>query len=316
VISTVSRRLLIRASTSDRLRRWARSSPIVRRAVRRFMPGEELSDALDAAARLSEEDIASVLTYLGEHVETEGEARVVRDHYLRVLEESRGHPGDPEISVKPTHLGLDVGRDLVLESVAALARKSSGTGRTVWIDMESAPRVDATLELYGELRRRGADVGVCLQAYLRRTEEDLDELLELEAGLDSGGGVRLVKGAYDEPPEVAFPEKERVDENFLRLSRRMLDAAGDGIRLAFATHDRRLLGEIRAEARNAGLEPGSYEFQMLYGIQPGAQRELTRDGEATRVLVSYGSHWFPWYMRRLAERPANLLFVLRQALPA
>lgn len=302
-------RLLIRASRSDALRRWARESSLVRPAVRRFVPGEEASDALEAGRHLSEEGIQSVLTFLGENVSTEAEAEGVRDHYLEVLERSRGHPGEPEISVKLTHLGLELGPEIALESTAVLAEASAGTGRTLWLDMESAPYVDPTLEIFRRLRQRGADAGVCLQAYLYRTEEDLEELLEI------GGGLRLVKGAYDEPDEIAFQEKRRVDENFLRLARRILDAAGEDLRPAFATHDRRLLRTIRDEARGRGLEPGDYEFQMMYGIRTDVQRELARQGEAVRVLVSYGSHWFPWYMRRLAERPANLLFVLREALP-
>lgn len=308
-------RLLIRASRSHRLRQWARSSAVVRRAVRRFMPGEELEDALAAARRLSEHGIDSVLTCLGENVESESEAREVRDHYLGALDESTGHPGDPEISVKPTHLGLDLGHEVARRGMSALAEASSRVGRTLWIDMESSSYVDPTLRLHRELRREGLPVGVCLQAYLHRTGQDLEELIELERGLDSTGGVRLVKGAYDEPPEVAFPEKDDVDENFLRLARRTLDARGAGLRPAFATHDRRLHRKIRSEAREAGVDPAAYEVQMLYGIEADAQRSLAREGETVRVLISYGSHWFPWYMRRLAERPANLLFVLRQALP-
>lgn len=304
------RRLLVRASRSERLRRWARDSPVVRRAVRRFIPGEEPEDALSAASRLSREGIDAVLTFLGENVETEREAVAVRDHYLEVLEESRGHPGDPEISVKLTHLGLDLSPGLARESAAALARASARSGRgTLWIDMESFPYVDPTLDLFLELREEGADVGVCVQAYLYRTAEDLERLLE------AGGGIRLVKGAYDEPEEVAFAARTEVDRNFLRLARRMLEAPGGDVRPAFATHDGRLHAEVRRQARERDVEPGDYEFQMLYGIRTDAQRRLAREGESVRALISYGSHWFPWYVRRLAERPANLLLVLREALP-
>lgn len=308
-------RLLIHASRNERLRQWARDSSVVRRAVRRFLPGEELEDALDAAERLSGDGIGSVLTFLGENVETAAEAREVRNHYLGALEESSGRPGDPEISVKPTHLGLDFDPGIARESMQSLADASARTGRMLWIDMESSPHVDATLELYRDLRRGGAAVGVCLQAYLYRTEEDLEELIDLEHGLDSAGGIRLVKGAYDEPSRIAYPDREDVDENFLRLARRTMEAVGVGLRPAFATHDRSLHRRIRAEARERQVEPGAYEFQMLYGIETESQRRLAGEGEAIRVLISYGSHWFPWYMRRLAERPANLLFVLRKALP-
>ena len=309
------RQLLIRASRSDRLRQWARGSPIVRRAVRRFLPGEELSDALEAAEHLAEHGLTSVLTYLGENVETPAGAREVREHYLSALEEVAGRPGDAEISVKPTHLGLELDPGVAAESMRTLADLSARTGRMLWIDMEASPHVDPTLELYRTLRREGASVGVCLQAYLYRTEEDLEELIGLEAGLSSEGGVRLVKGAYDEPSQVAYPDREDVDRNFLRLARRTLDVDGIGLRPAFATHDRGLHRRIRAEARERDIDPDAYEFQMLYGIEEEAQRRLAREAESVRVLISYGSHWFPWYMRRLAERPANLLFVLRQALP-
>lgn len=308
-------RLLLRAARSDRLRQWARSSPVVRSAVRRFLPGEELADALDAAERLAEDGLDSVLTFLGENVEGAGEARQVREQYLHALEESGGRPGEPEISVKPTHLGLALDTGVARESMKALAEASARRGRTLWIDMETTSHLEPTLELYRDLRREGLAVGVCLQAYLYRTEEDLEELIELEAGLSSEGGVRLVKGAYDEPSRVAYPDREDVDENFVRLGRRTLDVDGIGLRTAFATHDRRLHRRLRAEARERDIGPGAYEFQMLYGIETEAQRTLAREGEAVRILISYGSRWFPWYMRRLAERPANLLFVLRQALP-
>lgn len=303
------RRLLLRASRSDRLRRWARGSPLVRRAVRRFMPGEEPGDALSAAARLAEEGVDAVLTCLGENVESESEAAAVRDHYLALLEETAGHPADPELSVKLTHLGLDLSPGLVRESLAALARASADLGRTLWIDMESFPYVDPTLDLFLDLRAEGAEVGVCLQAYLYRTPEDLERVLE------AGGGIRLVKGAYDEPEEVAHPGREEVDRSFRRLARRTLEAAGGPVRPAFATHDGALHAAVRRAARERGVEPGEYEFQMLYGIRAAAQRRLADQGEAVRTLISYGSHWFPWYVRRLAERPANLLLLLRHALP-
>lgn len=303
------RRLLLRASRSEWLRRRARRSRIVRRAVSRFLPGEEPGDALSAARRLAGDGVGAVLTCLGENVESEAEAAGVRDHYLEVLEGTAGHPADPELSVKLTHLGLDVSPGLTRESTGALARASADLGRTLWIDMESFPYVDPTLDLFLDLRAEGADVGVCVQAYLYRTPDDLERLLE------AGGGIRLVKGAYDEPEEVAQPDRGAVDRSFRRLARPMLEAAGDGVRPAFATHDGELHADVRRAARERGVAPGEYEFQMLYGIRTAAQRRLAEDGEAVRALISYGTHWFPWYVRRLAERPANLLFLLRHALP-
>lgn len=303
------RRLFLLAQQNEWLRRRVPESRAVQRAVARFMPGEELDDALEAARRLWESDIASVLTELGENVDTLGKARDERDRYLTTLERARERAADIEISVKLTHLGLDQDPGAAREHVARLAESAAGTGRMVWVDMESSEYVDPTLDLYRDLLPDHRNLAVCLQSYLYRTAEDL------EAVLEDGGSVRMVKGAYDEPEDVAFPDKEDVDENFLRLSVRMLESGAETDRRhAFGTHDLELIGRIRREAAGREMplrERDDFEIQMLYGIRSGAQRRLAREGVPVRTLISYGSEWYPWYMRRLAERPANLWFVVR-----
>ena len=281
----------------------------VQRAVRRFMPGETAEDAMGEALRLQQSHIASVFTLLGEMVEEPHEALDVVEHYRRALEELDRRDLNAEISVKLTQLGIDLGRDVAaanLESILSLAQELN---RFVWIDMEASDYIDVTLDIYKSMRCRYERTGLCLQAYLYRTAEDLEGLLGL------GPAIRLVKGAYAEPASLAFPEKEDVDENFLSLSLRLLDGVvKGGVRAAFATHDGVLVERIRQEATARRIPHGAVEFQMLYGINTREQRQLADGGYRMGVLVSYGTAWFPWYMRRLAERPANLWFVVRKML--
>lgn len=300
------RRLFLWAQQNEFLRERLPRTRAVQRAVSRFMPGEELADALRAAERLSEDGIASVLTELGENVTTPGEARDVADHYRDVLDRGARREADVEISVKLTHLGLDLGPDVAREHLEGLVRHAREVESFVWVDMESSRYTDVTLELYRHALSESGRVGVCLQAYLYRTAEDLESLLE------RGGSIRLVKGAYDEPADIAFPRKSDVDDNFLRLAVRMLESgASTGRRHAFGTHDMALVGKIRREAAGRDVGMGGSEVQMLYGIRTEAQRRLAREGVPVRTLISYGSEWYPWYMRRLAERPANVGFILR-----
>ena len=274
------------------------------------MPGEDLDAALGAAAELAPGGIGTVLTNLGERVSSVEEAAAVREHYLRVLDavHERGLPA--QISVKLTHLGLDVDREACAQSVLALARRAAETGSFLWIDMEESNYVDATLDVFRRARAAHTNVGVCLQAYLRRTPTDLEALLPLAPA------IRLVKGAYREPPDVAFPKKRDTDAAYAHLAHLLLERAdGGGALPVFGTHDLRLVDDIRQRARAVGVERRAYEFHMLYGIKAAEQRALAAGGAAVRVLISYGANWFPWYMRRLAERPANVWFVVRNILP-
>jgi proline dehydrogenase len=307
---SLGRSVLLRASQSDRLREAFPRLPFADRAVRRFMPGERAEDALDAARDLERHGLTTVLTQLGENVTEPAQADLVADHYLGVLDEIGRRGLDVEISVKPTHLGLDLDPGRTLGNLERLARRSLALDRWLWIDMESSPYVDPTLDLYRALRARHPKVGVCLQAYLYRTGDDLSTLLPLDPG------IRLVKGAYSEPDDVAYPRKRDVDASYMRLAETLLTAQhGGAVRAAFATHDLALVTEIRERAEGMGMAAGELEFQMLYGIRSEQQRQLAAAGCRTRVLISYGEAWFPWYMRRLAERPANVWFLARSALP-
>lgn len=303
------RSLLLAGSQSVWLREHATRYKFVRRAVSRFMPGETGDDALAAASRLKRQNLGTVFTYLGENVTDPAEAQRVTEHYLGVLDRIRSLGLGTEISVKLTQLGLDLDPELCYSNLVKLI-EHAGAGSVVWIDMESSDYTDITLNLFRRARSTYPNVGVCLQAYLYRTEEDLANLIPLSPA------VRLVKGAYKEPPEKAFSRKSHVDENFFKLATQMLDlrAGSGGVRAAVATHDRALIKRITDYARSQNVSKDSFEFQMLYGIQSQEQLRLASDGWKSIVLVAYGDFWFPWYMRRLAERPANIWFVVRNLL--
>lgn len=299
------RNVLLWASTNPFLAERLPRYGFVKRATRRFMPGEGLEDALGAARVLASDGLTSTLTLLGENLSTASAADGVVEHYLTVLEAAAANQLDVEISVKPTQVGLDFGATGTRDRIARLV---DATNSTVWIDMEHSPHVDATLEIFRSLREKHDNVGLCLQSYLRRTEADLEALLPLDPS------IRMVKGAYREPPEVAFPNKADVDRNFVKLMGRLLRARAQGgtARPVVGSHDPRMIAESNRLAFELGVDKSAYEFGMLYGIATGEQARLTAGGYRVRVLISYGSAWFPWYMRRLAERPANLWFVVKQ----
>lgn len=300
------RRTLLWASTNPWLASTLPRRRFVRRAVRRFMPGETRDDALRAAHALSDRGVPTILTMLGENVANEEETRTVVDEYRLALAEATARGLDAEVSVKPTHLGLGLGPDIARRNLTDLVRATEGRG-TLWIDMEGSAYTDATLELYRALASGGANVGVCLQSYLRRTEADLESLLPLAPR------IRLVKGAYAEPPGLAFPAKRDVDASYLSLGRRLLEhfaGGGDGF-AGFGTHDPALTDALATEAMASPRAADRFEIEMLYGVGRREQERLIDAGVPLRILVSYGEAWFPWYMRRLAERPANVWFVLR-----
>lgn len=274
--------------------------PFARRAVRRFMPGEELEAAVSESRALEASGVGVVLTELGENVATQADADAAAGEYMRAFDAIADGGLAAELSVKPTHLGLDLGQEITERRLRGLADRSAELGRTLWIDMEGSEYTDATLALHQALRAAGARVGLCIQANLRRTERDIDALLALKPS------IRLVKGAYLEPAEIAYTSKAEVDASYARLARRLIDAVtkGEAERLALATHDTRLLDGLMPL-------PAGVEVQMLYGIRRDAQRQLAGQGVPLRVLISYGAAWFPWYMRRLAERPANVWFLAR-----
>src|SRR4029079_8491626 len=288
--------------------RWLRERavkfPFVRRAVTRFMPGETFEDALAASGALR---TGTVLTRLGENLRNASEAADVARHYREVLDRIRQEKMDVEISVKLTQLGLDFSRDECEAHLHALARHAGELGNWVWVDMESTAYTQVTLDIYRRLRSAFPNTGLCVQSYLYRTADDVESLIAL------GSGIRLVKGAYREPPDKAFPKKEDVDESYFRLAERLLSdgAREKGVRAIFGTHDPALIRRIEAHGRSLGRKPDQIEFQLLYGIGRSEQLRLSAAGYRFRVLISYGEAWFAWYMRRLAERPANVLFVLK-----
>ncbi len=301
------RSALLAGSESRWLRERATKHRFVRRAVARFMPGEDLEAALAAARALMPLKMGSVLTCLGENLQKPGEAEKVARHYLEVLDKARAVSLDVEVSVKLTQLGLDFSAEECERHVVSLVKRAKSCGTWIWIDIESTDYTDATLAIYRSARARFPNVGVCVQAYLYRTARDIDALIPL------GAGIRLVKGAYREPSDRAFPRKKDVDANYFALASRLLgeEARRAGVRAIFGTHDPLLVHRIRDAARATGLPPDAVEFQMLYGIRRRDQEDLAAAGFRFRVLISYGDAWFAWYMRRLAERPANLLFMLR-----
>jgi proline dehydrogenase len=220
---------------------------------------------------------------------------------------------DAEMSVKLTQLGLDLDPDTTLGHMQRLAQHAAleDPPRTVWIDMEGSIYTDATLDLYERLKQEHANVGLCLQAYLKRTYTDVERLLPTEPR------IRLVKGAYAEPPEIAYQSRREVDANYLALCVSMLREVKSGrdLFLGLGTHDVRLVAQVADHARSIGLGKDAFDVEMLYGIRSKEVQRLKRDGYRVRVLIAYGAFWYPWYMRRLAERPANVVFALRQLLP-
>ena len=304
---SLMRRVLLAGSTSPWLREHATKARFVRRSVRRFMPGEHVEDALKAAEGLKAQGITTILTSLGENLTHEDEAEAVTRHYLDVFDRVDAAGLDAHVSVKPTQLGLDLDPALCERNLDRLLDRAEQRQNLLWIDMEYSRYVDRTLALYRRARARSPRIGIALQAYLYRTQQDVETLLPL------GASIRMVKGAYLEPPDVAYPRKTDVDENYYRLCVRLLsgDAQRAGTLLHIATHDAALQGRLRTHAVQHGVPASSYEFAMLYGIGTGQQQRLVAEGQRLRVLISYGEYWFPWYMRRLAERPANVWFVAR-----
>jgi proline dehydrogenase len=300
------RSMLLAASQNAWLREHAVQYPFVRRSVSRFMPGETAEEAIAAAQVLRKKNIGTVFTHLGENVADRDEALKVTEHYMEVIARTQELGLDCEVSVKLTQLGLDFSPDFCADNLEKIIR-SERAGKTVWVDMEASNYVDATLALYKRALSRRPNVGICLQAYLYRTKKDLEELLPLRPS------IRLVKGAYKEAANVALPKKTDVDANYFALGKEMLRAksAGQCLRAAFGTHDVPLIRQLGEYVSELRLPKSDLEVQMLYGIQRGEQERLAREGGRSIVLVAYGNYWYPWFVRRLAERPANLWFMLR-----
>jgi proline dehydrogenase len=284
------------------LRRWMETSSLAQRLATRFVAGETLEQALAVARRLNAEGITVTLDHLGESVSTLAEAAEARDVYLRTLDAIHEHGIQGNVSLKLTQFGLDLSYAECLANVEQLVARAAALGSFVRIDMESSAYTDRTLELVRTLFARHGANGVVIQSYLRRSRADVEALCAAQVR------VRLCKGAYLEPPSVAFPDKADVDTRYQELAEYLLL---HGTYPALATHDEALIGRIRAFVKQRGIPPESFEFQMLYGIRRDLQRRLVADGFGMRLYVPFGKAWYPYYMRRLAERPANVLFILR-----
>jgi proline dehydrogenase len=302
---SATRAVILAAAQNKWLKERASRYSFVRRSVSRFMPGETLDDAIAAAHQLRSRALGTAFTHLGENIAEASEAEGVVAHYLQVLERIRAETLATEISVKPTQLGLDLSENLCEQNLRRLAAEDPG--RTLWIDMESSPYVESTLRLYRRVRADHPNCGVCLQAYLHRTPRDIEALLPLKPS------IRLVKGAYRELPEIAAQQKSEIDSRYLELARALLTSqtSGNVQRAILATHDPRLIEQITTFAAQQGIGRQQVEVQMLYGIQRALQEKLAGEGWKSSVLVAYGTHWYAWFMRRLAERPANLWLVFR-----
>jgi proline dehydrogenase len=304
------RRLLLWMARNRWLRDHLPRLWFARRAVRRFMPGEDADSALDAGARFKDENIATEFTRLGENVTSIAEADAVAEHYLELLDQIKARALDGEVSLKLTQIGLDIDVERTLANASRLAERAAQNGTLLWVDMEGSAYTDATVSFYERLLKDHPNTGLCLQSYLKRTAGDVQRLLPLRPH------IRMVKGAYAEPASIAYQDRRDVDANYLALCAAILEAArlGTDVRLGLGTHDVRLIEQVAEHAAAMGLPKTSFEIQMLYGIRMDQQRRFVREGYRVRDLISYGEAWYPWYMRRLAERPANVLFALRQIL--
>lgn len=270
------------------------------------MPGEHADDALEAGAAIAASGRGLIFTQLGEAITSAKAAVAVRDHYLWFFDQIRARRLPAHVSVKPTQLGLDLSFAECERHLLALAAKAEDTGSALWLDMEDSKYVDRTFELYVALKKKHPSTGVALQAYLHRAPNDLARLMPLKPV------IRLVKGAYDEPGDIAFAKKADTDGAYYDLASEMLNAAQTGTCTpVFGTHDLGLIARIADRAQSSGIGKDKYQIHMLYGIRDSAQRRLVAEGHIVKTLVSYGAAWYRWYMRRLAERPANVLFVVK-----
>jgi proline dehydrogenase len=296
------RRTLLYLSGQPAARRWMETSPVARGLSSRFVAGSTLEEALAACVKIHSEGISATLDYLGENVHTLDEARACRDMYLRMLEALHGAGIEPNVSVKLTQFGLDLSTDACEENVGSLVARAAEIKGFVRIDMESSQYTDRTLGIVRRLFEKYGACGTVIQSYLLRSAADVEDLIS------RGIRVRLCKGAYLEGPAVAFGSKAEVDRSYLHLAGRLLEA---GPYPAVATHDERMIEGVQRFVANQSIGKERFEFQMLYGIRRDLQRELVAEGYRLRLYVPFGEAWYPYFMRRLAERPANVLFLVR-----
>ena len=298
---------LLWLSDQPRIFRFIRGNGLARRFAARFVAGETVDSGVAASKDLNGAGLGASLDLLGESVTSAAEARAACDAYLKTLDRIKTAGAAVNVSVKLTQMGLDVDEALCLENMRAIVGRAAAQDSFVRIDMEQSDYTERTLQLFKRSLHPefGNAVGVVLQSYLRRTEQDVDQMISL------GARVRLCKGAYQEPASVAFPDKRDVDRSYVRCMERLLLR---GVYPAIATHDARIIDHAKAFARDKGIQAARFEFQMLYGVRRDLQLGLRRDGYNVRVYVPFGTQWYPYLMRRLAERPANVAFLLGNVL--
>jgi len=302
------RDLFLKLSTNKLMRDFVVNFPLSCRVSRRFVAGETLDEAIAVVKKLNAQGLAVTFDLLGESVSQESEARAAKDGYLRALDAIAANRVSSQVSVKLTQMGLAISPDLCLDHMRQILRKAKAIDTLVTIDMEDSPYTQTTLDTFKTLRdaMRFDNVGIVIQSYLYRSEKDMQMLRAL------GANVRLCKGAYKEPAEIAFPEKKDVDANYLTLAQIFFDSSSpaNGAYLDLATHDEKIIKWAKEYTTRHNVPRDRFEFQMLYGIRSDLQRQLAREGYTMRVYVPYGTHWYPYFMRRLAERPANVIFLM------
>lgn len=296
------RQFFLYLSHSKRLQRWTATKRTFRRLVRRFVAGETLAEAVTAVRTANSSGKLCTLDVLGENVLSESAAHTAAEAYLTTLEEIQRQHLQSNISIKLTQLGLDIHPDLAQELLDSIAERAKQLGNSLEVDMESSKYTESTLNIVKFVHSQHGNLGVAIQAYLYRSEKDIRSLLPL------GLKIRLVKGAYKESPIIAYPRKKQVNENFIRLTHLLL--ASDGYH-ALATHDPHMIQEALEFMRQNGRDKHTFEFEFLHGISVTLQEQLHHQGFRVRIYVPFGTHWYPYFMRRLAERPANVFFLLR-----
>lgn len=298
----ISRAALLYLSQKTELKDFFSKLPGFNHVTRRFIAGENIDNAIAAIMELNHAGMTATFDHLGESTMSRAEAESDVREYLRVLDRIENTGVNSNVSVKLTQLGLDIDEDYCSLNARRIVEAANRHNNFVRIDMEDSSKTDATLRVFKRLYGEYGNVGIVLQAYLYRTEKDVDDALEM------GARVRLCKGAYKEPEDVAFPGKNEVDVNFVRLMKKLLKS---GIYHGIATHDEKMIAATKEFASVEGISRDAFEFQMLFGIRRDLQLNLTRDGYRVRIYVPYGEYWYPYFMRRLAERPANVWFVLK-----
>jgi proline dehydrogenase len=304
-MEAIMKSALLYLSTSEGFKNFLSKFKSFNNVTQRFVAGEEISQAVEAIKQLNSKHISATFDHLGESISSEAETLEEVREYQRLIDSIVSNGLDSNVSVKLTQLGLDIDNELCYRNTRAIVEAAHGQQNFVRIDMEDSPKTDATFDIFKRLRGEFENVGIVVQAYLYRTEKDIEDLLKLNAR------IRLCKGAYKEPESVAFPDKADVDKNYVKLMKMLLPS---GIYHGIATHDPNMIEATKLFAREAGISADKFEFQMLYGVRRDLQEGLVKEGWRVRVYVPYGEFWYPYFMRRLAERPANIWFVMKNML--